>query len=1433
MKRFVLLIIVSILMLIMGANFMTIHATGVKTVLDSGLTLFGPYGDGHSTYGPNKQVYAGEIHTVGWSSLEPQEGVYDWSEIDNYLSYYSNNGKKASIRIQSAGHSTREIPRWLYDNYGVRQITAQGVFFNFADGEAASLTSLRKLGVNGSEEYTAIRTGGTIGGGSLSCSVAGSVVIESTKHLNSYNSQIGFDYSGVGTVQITVVKNGVEKIVKSFMASVNKQSAMFLISKSEFDYNSTIKIKVLNGSIKFDNVSISAQAGGVHNTDRNLCYPNYFDPIYIQKYTNLVKAFANRYKDNPSIAAIVVGGFGRWDELSMMGDDYYTEDALLKKQWTAYGYDDNKFIAHINTICQLFSTELSDYKDIILHIAAFSLPHTGLGTSSGDTNYVGFAVNNLSKKYGFMAKTNGLSEKLTEWDQAQYGFNYFANRYKYDDNSKFILEEGGQINNPIAYWMGHPISLFNRVLTDQIDNYWFYSTDLKLPFIMKYAHTANEQAGNALFTRQYNILKKTLLRADSTNWDGSPDDRVLRNLWNGLYLSNNGSDQLNDEHKNNYDVKVGREVIKTSTDYPNIKFSLDDRQSYNVLYGGILAVTYFDIGSDTLTIKIANETLTRTLTTITKTNSGTFKTSLLYAGDFFDTKNNGDGAGVQYELTISSNSDGMEYVSGVEINSVPSIDWSEDAAISPTMPATPVKESLTKSPTTIKTFDIIPNKPLSSIDINVGTTTTGYVKFQATVSTVIGTAVTTITTKEYYMPGENDMLRIPIAKATYKAEKYRVEIKCLQGSGYIYKDASGQYAYFAKTYKEATGASVAVNNNTVGFDALQPFFGFRLSSVASSTIKLQKQLGANWIDIFITTDTGMEKLVTFEPQTAGQYRIIHTGASQAVLGISQLVRHKAANSATRENLGLLSNSNFKSLADTNAYFWQAVSGFKNKQTQNGIWSAELTGANPSIVTTRTLNITPDNSQIFHFAIKNETASDMVKVYWKNEGDDDYSEQKVVYIPIVPNDSEFREYSYPIGREASRYYFESFYGIISDKSTFTYADITRGAITGFKVVPVVGETVTAGRISIATMDLREDNNENYTFKEPFNVISLSGDSKTTGINEPANPQHYTNLNSDWISQNSSVWVENTKGSLCGTVPGTSNTYVISSRNPTLTIGDYIFETEFTTLSDTNDDLLVFSFKNNSVSDLFNGFFIQINRFGSVFYDKSDGTFLSLPQSGRPDLINYTNGIFNKIKVIFKSNKVDYYINGTLQLSGYTLKVSNVDAGIVMGGTTTTSTPTFRNIKVTNGGIVYYSFKTNWGTIDYDISLDNVIFGLTEKTSKAVFVSKIHPMSDVAVILLDENRSELADDANVGTGDILEVNTGSEIINCPILIKGDVDGDGEISIADLAEIKQNILKSGILEGICLKAGDINADTIVTISDLLAVKKHLLGELTINQD
>ncbi len=187
--------------------------------------------------------------------------------------------------------------------------------------------------------------------------------------------------------------------------------------------------------------------------------------------------------------------------------------------------------------------------------------------------------------------------------------------------------------------------------------------------------------------------------------------------------------------------------------------------------------------------------------------------------------------------------------------------------------------------------------------------------------------------------------------------------------------------------------------------------------------------------------------------------------------------------------------------------WEATFGFQNIKAQDDIWQGSLAAPNPSFETTKTLEITPETSHVFHIIIKNETAGDMIKVYWKNRGDSDFSEEKMAYIPIVPNDTMFREYSYPIGQEASRYLWTGSVNSlnITNNSTFTYADKSKGPVVALKVLPVTGETVNAGKIAIVTMSLKENDTMMSSYKEKLNVVSVISNEETVPVFSKGNLQ----------------------------------------------------------------------------------------------------------------------------------------------------------------------------------------------------------------------------------------------------------------------------------------------------------------------------------------
>lgn len=62
------------------------------------------------------------------------------------------------------------------------------------------------------------------------------------------------------------------------------------------------------------------------------------------------------------------------------------------------------------------------------------------------------------------------------------------------------------------------------------------------------------------------------------------------------------------------------------------------------------------------------------------------------------------------------------------------------------------------------------------------------------------------------------------------------------------------------------------------------------------------------------------------------------------------------------------------------------------------------------------------------------------------------------------------------------------------------------------------------------------------------------------------------------------------------------------------------------------------------------------------------------------------------------------------------------------------------------------------------------------------------------------------------------------------KGDVNGDGRITLEDLARMKMHLIDKELLTGNSYTAGDINSDGRITLEDLARVKMHLIGLLEI---
>jgi hypothetical protein len=171
------------------------------------------------------------------------------------------------------------------------------------------------------------------------------------------------------------------------------------------------------------------------------------------------------------------------------------------------------------------------------------------------------------------------------------------------------------------------------------------------------------------------------------------------------------------------------------------------------------------------------------------------------------------------------------------------------------------------------------------------------------------------------------------------------------------------------------------------------------------------------------------------------------------------------NTPHRDLLGSEVLPAFASSASTSG-FWKTVSGFTQASVDSSSgFRARVDARGPTLETLPGLSYTAGSGQSLHFVLSNGTASSLVKVYWKTAAAG-WSELRSVTVPVVPNDTVYREYSWPIGVESG------------------YS----GTVTGLRFVAATGPTET-GLVGIRTIEIRSDATRVSGYHQSFSVSSV--------------------------------------------------------------------------------------------------------------------------------------------------------------------------------------------------------------------------------------------------------------------------------------------------------------------------------------------------------
>lgn len=96
---------------------------------------------------------------------------------------------------------------------------------------------------------------------------------------------------------------------------------------------------------------------------------------------------------------------------------------------------------------------------------------------------------------------------------------------------------------------------------------------------------------------------------------------------------------------------------------------------------------------------------------------------------------------------------------------------------------------------------------------------------------------------------------------------------------------------------------------------------------------------------------------------------------------------------------------------------------------------------------------------------------------------------------------------------------------------------------------------------------------------------------------------------------------------------------------------------------------------------------------------------------------------------------------------------------------------------------------------------------------------------------KDGKEVPADAIVSTGMEIHLVVGDKLVcKRTLVVTGDTNGDGSISITDMLAVKSHILKKNTLSGVFLLAGDINGDGNISITDFIQIKSHILGKSSV---
>ena len=204
-----------------------------------------------------------------------------------------------------------------------------------------------------------------------------------------------------------------------------------------------------------------------------------------------------------------------------------------------------------------------------------------------------------------------------------------------------------------------------------------------------------------------------------------------------------------------------------------------------------------------------------------------------------------------------------------------------------------------------------------------------------------------------------------------------------------------------------------------------------------------------------------------------------------------------------------------------------------------------------------------------------------------------------------------------------------------------------------------------------------------------------------------------------------------------------------------------------------------------------------------------------------VFTYSNGTFSTCVASF--NKTSGFT------SGFKAGLGSVNSNIKDAWAIYYDDVKVRFAGLTQGGTVVI---TNPVVVKSVVNVGDVLTNIQPSMQVSAFKSFI---SNGSILIKNAQGVDITNLSNtlIGTGATAEIMVNSVTVSYMVVIYGDINGDGLISVSDLAAVKSHILKRIALTGAKKTAGDLSEKGTISISDLLAIKKAILGLGTISQN